>query len=78
MWTGICNTLSNEFLAGPDNAYVEASFVWGVDSLDNVWKTDDNRGSVRWNEDFNIADPAAHAVRCMESTTESNELNIMC
>ena len=77
MWTGIFDTLSNEFLAGPDNAYVDASFVWGVDSLDrkgyNVWKPDENRGSVRWNEDFNLADPAAQAVILTACTTLRTE-----
>lgn len=66
MWTGLLDSLSRDFLAGPDNSYVDGSLIWGVDGIDrsmfDPYKPGDNRGTAIFTDEFDISTPEAHEV----------------
>lgn len=65
MSTGFFDFVNAGYLAGPDNSYIKASFVWGAKDIDRSdfvhWYPADNRGTAIWKDDFDISTPEAQA-----------------
>jgi len=66
MWTGLLDTLSKDFLSGPDNAYTAGSLTWGVTGIDrsmfDKYSPGENRGTALFKKDFDISSNETHQV----------------
>lgn len=66
MSTGFGDLLSTGFLAGADDSYVSASFVWGVEDLNRDefvhWYPSRKRGIAVFKQNFDISSAEAHNI----------------